>query len=277
MDKILELIETKLKELNWIKKVHKSFNTLKIQTSQGIEYYCRLNIENNAKIYILENEYFKKRCKIGEFTINSKYFNNMLIPDIVEGTLFINDMCLRAFKNGMESFKTGKDIYDLKFFFEEETYQKYRKDRKFLFCICNLWREGKRFASQYPLPYIIEKQYEVLREKSLENITIEKIKDFMKENKEIHIYLDEKKIPENAKQLQDFKEIEYSYGHIVAKANTYDINMNLLPLNGEIIIFDNEGINELARCNVTKYKRIYEDKMIEEMFKIYNSFEKDNY
>ena len=277
MDKILELIEIKLKELNWIKKVHKSFNTLKIQTSQGIEYYCRLNIENNSKIYILENEYFKKRCKIGEFTINSKYFNNMLIPDIVEGTLFINDMCLRAFKNGMESFETRKDIYDLKFFFEEETYHKYRKDRKILFCICNLWREGKRFASQYPLPDIIEKQYETLREKTLENITIEKIKDFMKENKEIHIYLDEKKIPENAKQLQDFKEIEYSYGHIVAKANTYDIKMNLLPLNGEIIIFDNEGINELARCNVTEYKRIYEDKMIEEMFKIYNSFEKDSY
>jgi len=277
MDNILNLIEIKLKELNWIKEIHKSFNTLKIQTSQGIEYYCRFNIENNCQIYVLENDYFKKRCKIGEITLNSKYFDSMIIPDIVEENLFINDMFLRAFKNGIEFYKTKNDIYELKFFFEENVYHKYRNDRKILFCICDLWKEGKRFASQYPLPDIVQKQYEILREKTLENVTIEKIREFMKANKEIHIYLDEKKIPENARELQDFKEIEYSYGHIVAKANTYDIKMNLLPLNGEIIVFDNEGINELASCNVADYKRIYEEKIIEEMFKIYNSFAKDNY
>ena len=82
---------------------------------------------------------------------------------------------------------------------------------------------------------------------------------------------------EKAKELENVKEIEYSYGHIVAKANTYDIKMKLLPLSGEIIVFDNEGINELANCNVADYKRIYEEKIIEEMFKMYAIFEKENY
>jgi len=277
MDKILELFEKKLKDLEWIVNIRKRYNMLKIRTIQGIEYTCSVDFDNNNSIYVLENDYFQRRSKISQRTQKNKYFDPLLIVDIFEENLLINDMCLEAFKKGMEFFKTKNKIFELDEFFDKHLYYEYRSNKKLLICIYNIWKKGAEFASKYPYPDIITRQYELLKKKAIDNINIETIKEFMLENKDIHIYLDEKRVSEKAKELENVKEIEYSYGHIVAKANTYDIKMNLLPLSGEIIVFDNEGINELANCNVVDYKRIYEEKIIEEMFKMYAIFEKENY
>ena len=277
MDKILELFENRLKDLEWIVNIRKRYKMLKIRTIQGIEYTFSADFDNNNNIYILENEYFKKQSKIGQRTQTNKYFNPLIIPDIFEENLLINDMFLEAFKKGMEYYKTKNKIFELDGFFDKHLYYKYRNDKKILICIYNIWKKGIEFASKYPNPDIITVQYELLKKRAIENINIETIKEFMLKNKDIHIYLDEKRVSEKAKELENVKEIEYSYGHIVAKANTYDIKMKLLPLSGEIIVFDNEGINELANCNVADYKRIYEEKIIEEMFKMYAIFEKENY
>lgn len=98
----------------------------------------------------------------------------------------------------------------------------------------------------------------------------------MLRHRDIHIYLDEDNIPEKAEELKNVKEIEYSYGHIVAKAKTYDIKMNLLPLDGEILVFDTEGVNEIARCDVGYYSKEYENKALSEMAKNIRNFELEN-
>ena len=74
-------------------------------------------------------------------------------------------------------------------------------------------------------------------------------------------------------KLDNVKEIEYSYGHIVAKAKTYNLKMNMLPLDGEILVFDTEGINEIAKCNVDYYSIEYEDKALSEMIKSVRNFD----
>ena len=95
-------------------------------------------------------------------------------------------------------------------------------------------------------------------------------------HKDIHIYLDENNIPDNAEEIKNIKEIEYSYGHIVAKAKTYDIKMNLLPLDGEILVFDTDGINEIAKCDVGLYYIEYQNKVLSEMTKSIRNFELEN-
>ena len=99
----------------------------------------------------------------------------------------------------------------------------------------------------------------------------------MLQNENIYIYLDEKPVPEKAKELKNVKEIEYSYGHIVARAKTYDLKMNILPLDGEILVFDTEGVNEIAKCTVDYYSIEYENKAIYKMFQSEKNFELESY
>ena len=114
-------------------------------------------------------------------------------------------------------------------------------------------------------------------EEILEKIDINTIRRFMLQNENIYIYLDEKPVPEKAKELKNVKEIEYSYGHIVARAKTYDLKMNILPLDGEILVFDTEGVNEIAKCNVDYYSIEYENKAIYKMFQSEKNFELESY
>lgn len=97
----------------------------------------------------------------------------------------------------------------------------------------------------------------------------------MLRHKDLHIYLDED-IPERISELKNVKEIEYSYGHIVAKAKTYDLKMNLLPLDGVVLVFDTDGVNEIARCDVGDYSKEYENKALSEMSKAIRNFELEN-
>ena len=60
MDKILELFENRLKDLEWIVNIRKRYKMLKIRTIQGIEYTFSADFDNNNNIYILENEYCNK-------------------------------------------------------------------------------------------------------------------------------------------------------------------------------------------------------------------------
>ena len=48
--------------------------------------------------------------------------------------------------------------------------------------------------------------------------------------------------------------------------------MNILPLDGEILVFDTEGVNEIAKCNVDYYSIEYENKAIYKMFQSEKKF-----
>lgn len=52
--------------------------------------------------------------------------------------------------------------------------------------------------------------------------------------------------------------------------------MNLLPLDGEILVFDTDGVNEIAKCDVGYYPKEYENKALSEMAKNIRYFELEN-
>ena len=159
---------------------------------------------------------------------------------------------------------------------DNEEYLQYVKDHKLEQLIYFLWNKGYEFATKFPNPDVVLKQYDYLRKQALDRVDIDKIRGLMLIHKDIHIYLDENNIPDNAEEIKNIKEIEYSYGHIVAKAKTYDIKMNLLPLDGEILVFDTDGINEIAKCDVGLYYIEYQNKVLSEMTKSIRNFELEN-
>ena len=53
--------------------------------------------------------------------------------------------------------------------------------------------------------------------------------------------------------------------------------MNILPLDGEILVFDTEGVNEIAKCTVDYYSIEYENKAIYKMFQSEKNFELESY
>ena len=182
----------------------------------------------------------------------------------------------KAVKEGIKAFQKRTNNYDIIKVLNNEKYLKYVKDNNLKELIYFLWNKGYEFATKFPDPDVVYNQYEYLRKQALERVDVGKIKELMLRHRDIHIYLDEDNIPEKAEELKNVKEIEYSYGHIVAKAKTYDIKMNLLPLDGEILVFDTEGVNEIARCDVGYYSKEYENKALSEMAKNIRNFELEN-
>lgn len=277
MDSIIMLLKEKFKNFSCIHSYEDTLKSIKIETKEGIRYICYMEEDKEYRNYYLYNRYFEKRCRLGIKTLNSKYFNENIMSEIFKDYILRNEIVYKAFKEGMKAFKEKKCDYDISALLNYNLYLEYIKENKLDKLLYYIWNKGYEFASKFPNPDIIEMQYEFLKKKAIENINIETIMEFMLINKDIHIYLDEKKVSEKVKELDNVNEIEYSYGHIVAKAKTYDIKMNLLPLDGEIIIFDTEGINEIAICNVKEYWLKYKDSSISEMFKAMRNFEKENF
>ena len=267
MDSIILLLRKKLQIFNCIENYRETLNGCEVKTKEGIKYTCYVEKNNNSRTYYLYNRYYEKTCKLGIKAIESEFFNDNIIPEIFEDNILKNEILYKAFKEGMKAFTI----------LSNEQYLKYAEENKLNKLIYYVWNKGCEFASKFPEPGVVFEQYNYLKKRALEKINIDTIKEFMIKNKDIHIYLDEKKVPQKAKELHNVKEIEYSYGHIVAKAKTYDIKMNLLPLDGEILVFDTEGINEIAKCNIDYYSIEYKDRAIKEMFKSIRNFEIENY
>lgn len=273
MDSIILLLREMLKKSKYINSYREILNGCEIKTKEGIKYSCYMEKDKYNKNYYLYNRYYEKKCRLSIKTINSKYFNENIILEIFENHILQNEILYKTFKEGMKSFKERNTDFDISTLFSNDIYLEYTEKNELEELVCYIWNKGYEFASKFPNPDIIAMQYEFLKKRAIEKVNIETIMEFMLRNKDIHIYLDEKSVSEKAKELDNVKEIEYSYGHIVARAKTYDIKMNLLPLDGEILVFDTEGVNEIARCNVEDYSIEYEIRAINEMFKSIRNFE----
>lgn len=276
MDSIILLLRKRLKEFSCIDTYRETLDGCDIKTKEGIKYSCYIEKEKYIRIYYLFNKFYERSSKLGIKTMNSKYFDENIMPEIYENRILKNEILYRAFKEGIKDFKERNTNYDITTLFDNEQYLQYSKENELEKLVNYVWNKGYEFASKFPDPDVIYEQYNFLRKKALEKIDIDTIREFMLRNKDIHIYLDEKTVQEQAKELENVKEIEYSYGHIVAKAKTYDLKMNVLPLDGEILVFDTDGINEIAKCNVNSYSIEYEDRAINEMFKSARNFELEN-
>lgn len=276
MDSIILLLRKRLKEFSCIDTYRETLKGCDIKTKEGIKYSCYVEKEKYRSIYYLYNRYYERSSKLGIKTMNSKYFDENIMPEIYENRILKNEILYRAFKEGMKAFKERYTDFDITTLFDNEQYLQYSRENELEKLVYYVWNKGYEFASKFPDPDIVYEQYNFLRNKALEKVDIDTIKEFMLRNKNIHIYLDEKTVQEKAKELDNVKEIEYSYGHIVAKAKTYDLKMNVLPLDGEILVFDTEGVNEIARCNINSYSIEYEDREINEMFKSVRNFELEN-
>ena len=273
MNNIVDILQKNFQELDFITQVIRYHNTIEIKSKEGIEYICKVRWENNKKVYTIETENSIKRCRIGRRNYKSKYYDEAIILEMFENHVLYNEVCLKAFKKGIENVKNNIYEFDLLEFLENDVVCRYKDDEEMKKCIKFMNLAGMKFATIYPLPEIVEKQYDYLKEKTIEKITLEQIKRLMQENKEIHIYGDENKIAENAENIEIFKEINYSYGHIVAKAYTYELKMNILPLAGEILVYDIAGINEITQCDVSEYKNVYEKEMRKQLFEAIDDFD----
>lgn len=275
-DVVMILLRKKLKECDYVGSFEENnIGNCSIITKEGIEYSCYMTEEKNKREYCLYNKHFEKCSRLSFRVMGSKYFDPNIIPDIFEDFILKTEILYKAFKEGIEAFKEGTNNYDIITVLNNKEYLQYVDDHKLNKLVYFLWNKGYEFATKYPDPDVIYNQYEYLRRQALEKVDIAKIKELMLRYKDIHIYLDED-IPEKVDELKNVKEIEYSYGHIVAKAKTYDIKMNLLPLDGEVLVFDTDGVNEIARCDVGYYSKEYESKALSEMVKNIRNFELEN-
>ena len=268
-DEIMMLLREKLQRSDCIKSYEETMGNFTVITKEGIKYDCYTKQEKNRKEYVLYNEHFEKGSRFSLRTLNSKYFDSNIIPDVFEDFILKTEISYKAVKEGIKAFQKRTNNYDIINVLNNEKYLKYVKDNNLKELIYFLWNKGYEFATKFPDPDVVYNQ-------SLERVDVGKIKELMLRHRDIHIYLDEDNIPEKAEELKNVKEIEYSYGNIVAKAKTYDIKMNLLPLDGEILVFDTEGVNEIARCDVGYYSKEYENKALSEMAKNIRNFELEN-
>lgn len=276
-DVIMGLLREKLQRSDYIKSYEEYMGNFTIITKEGIKYDCYMKEGKNKREYILYNKYFEKGSRFTLRTLNSKYFDSNIIPDVFEDFILKTEILYKSFKEGIKAFNERTNDYDIINVLKNEKYLQYVKDNNLNELIYFLWNKGYEFATKFPDPDVVLNQYDYLRKQALERVDIDKIKGLMLTNKDIHIYLDENNIPEKAEEIKNIKEIEYSYGHIVAKAKTYDIKMNLLPLDGEILVFDTDGINEIAKCDVGLYYIEYENKALSEMTKSIRNFELENF
>lgn len=187
----------------------------------------------------------------------------------------LKDLYLKVFKQGIEDFKKINQIFCEDIYITDPTYLETKDEYKNEEIIEFIWNKGYEFGSKYPYPESVKKQYEVLKNKTNANTNISNLKKFIKENPDVMVYLDEHKIPRNLVDLDKYKEINYSYEDIVAIAYIEKIENNQLNLEDTILVFDTEGINEIANCKVNEYEEIYNKKMIREMNLAIKMFEKE--
>lgn len=263
MNNILDVIEKRFNTLDWITKIKKIENMLKIETKEGIEYICKIERKDNDTIIIVKDLELNFCCenKIANSVSNDNFYNDFIIVEI-ESNIFKNEMCLKAFKKGMADFQERNQTFNINSILDTNLYKQFEKDKETKALIEHLWDRGYEFSSKYPYPEEVDKQYDYIAEKTNNISSITELKEFITKNPDIHTYLDEKKIPENLTSLENFREIDYSYKNIVAK--TY---INIGRLNEKVLVFDTEGINEFINCHIEDYKNRYRSKLIETMFK----------
>lgn len=275
-DVVMILLRKKLKECDYVGSFEENnIGNCSVTTKEGIEYTCYMTEEKNKREYCLYNKHFQKCSKLSSRAMGSKYFDPNIIPDIFEDFILKTEILYKAFKEGIEAFKVRTNNYDIITVLNNEQYLQYVNEHELNRLVYFLWNKGYEFSTKFPDPNVIHNQYEYLKRQALEKVDIDKIKELMLRHKDLHIYLDED-IPERIAELKNVKEIEYSYGHIVAKAKTYDLKMNLLPLDGVVLVFDTDGVNEIARCDVGDYSKKYENKALSEMSKAIRNFELEN-
>lgn len=270
MDSIINDFERRLKQLNWIIDIKKLQDMLKIKTQEGIEYICKKqHIGNQTKIIIKDialNFYYEN--KINDSMKNDNFIkDNILIK--LEAEIYMNDICLKSFNKGISDFKERNQVFNINPILNSSLLSSFNKKNELISLIEFLWNKGYEFSRKYPYPEEIDKQYNYIAEKTINILSVKDLKKFIKNNPEIYTYFDEKKIPENINSLKDFREIDYSYKNIVAKMYT-----KIGKLNEKLLVFDTEGIKELANCYIGDYKDIYRNKLIEEMFKCKELYEK---
>lgn len=263
MNNILDFIEKRFNTLDWITKIKKVENMLKIETQEGIEYICKIEHKDNKNIIILKELELNFCCenKVADSVINDDFHRDFAIVEI-ESDIFKNEMYLKAFKKGITDFQKRNQKFNINSILDTDLYKQFEKDTETIALIEYLWDRGYEFSSKYPYPEEVDKQYNYIAEKTNNISSITELKEFIKKNPDIHTYLDEKKIPENLTSLENFREIDYSYKNIVAK--TY---VSIGRLNEKVLVFDTEGINEFINCHIEDYKNKYRSKLIETMFK----------
>lgn len=268
MDNILNVFEKRFNSLDWIINVKKVENMLKIKTKEGLEYICKADHKGNETSIILKDIALN-------FCYENKFPNSMIKDDfynsfIVVGTeveILLNEIYWKAFNKGLDDLKKRNQVFNINSILDTDSYNKFHKDNEIISLIECMWNKGYEFSSKIPYPEIVEKQYNELREKVGEITDVEKLKDFIDKNKDIHTYLDEKIISKSIDDLSNYREINYSYGNIVAKSYINYMEEGKLILNKRIMVFDTEGINEFAKCDIEEYKNIYQDTKLKEMFK----------
>ncbi|WP_304683114.1 hypothetical protein [uncultured Clostridium sp.] len=272
MNNILDVIEKRFNTLDWIIKIKKVENMLKIETQEGIEYICKIEHKDNTNIIIVKDLElnFCYESKISDSVINDDFHRDFIIAEI-ESNIFKNEMCLKAFKKGVTNFQERNQTFNINEILDTDLYKQFEKDKETTALIEYLWDRGYEFSSKYPYPEEVDKQYDYVAEKTNNISSIAELKEFIIKNPDIRTYLDEKKIPDNLTSLENFREIDYSYKNIVAK--TY---ISIGRLNEKVLVFDTEGINEFINCHIDDYKNRYRSKLIETMFKNFEISEKMN-
>lgn len=268
MDNIINTLNNMFNELDWITNIKKVQNMLKIRTKEGLEYICKLEHKEKETIIIIKDLTLN-------FYSENKFLNNIIenkihmksIKDRIKLDMLKNELSLKCFKKGLIDFKQQNSIFTVNGILNDD---KVNINSEIISYMEFLWNKGYEFSSKYPYPEEIEKQYNYIAKKTENILSIKELREFIEQNSEVNTYLDEKEISKNITSLNNFREINYSYKDIVAK--TY---IKTGRLSKKILIFDTEGINQIANCNINDYKKIYEEKIIENTFKNMYIYEKN--
>ena len=204
-DEIMMLLREKLQRSDCIKSYEETMGNFTVITKEGIKYDCYTKQEKNRKEYVLYNEHFEKGSRFSLRTLNSKYFDSNIIPDVFEDFILKTEISYKAVKEGIKAFQKRTNNYDIINVLNNEKYLKYVKDNNLKELIYFLWNKGYEFATKFPDPDVVYNQYEYLRKQALERVDVGKIKELMLRHRDIHIYLDEDNIPEKAEELKNVK------------------------------------------------------------------------
>lgn len=154
-DSIMILLEKNLKEFECVDSYIENFNSCKIKTKEGIEYNCYLKQDKNVKVYYLYNSCYEKKCKLGNKTIECKYFNENIVPEIFKNNILRNEIMYKAFKEGIKAFRERNTDYDVSLVLGYNKYLEYSKNNNLEDLIYYIWNKGYEFATKFPDPNIV--------------------------------------------------------------------------------------------------------------------------
>ena len=127
-DEIMMLLREKLQRSDCIESYEETMGNFTVITKEGIKYDCYMKQEKNRKEYVLYNEHFEKGSRFSLRTLNSKYFNSNIIPDVFEDFILKTEISYKAVKEGIKAFQKRTNNYDIINVLNNEKYLKYVKD-----------------------------------------------------------------------------------------------------------------------------------------------------